>query len=67
MSRALIEVRINLARREMEYWQKVLREKSCEDCEHFFAKGCKLAGGVRPPPEVEKVGCDSWSWDEIPF
>lgn len=67
MSRAVIEVRINIARREMEYWQNLLRDKSCNDCEHFQQDVCKLAGGQRPPPDVQKVGCDSWSWDEIPF
>lgn len=67
MSRAVIEVRINIARREMEYWQNILRNKSCYDCENYQEYGCKLANGLRPPPEVEKVGCDSWEWDCIPF
>ncbi len=67
MSRAVIEVRINIARRELEYWQNILRNKSCHDCENYQEYGCKLANGVRPPPEVEKVGCDSWEWDCIPF
>lgn len=67
MSRAVIEVRINIARREVEYWQNLLRDKSCNDCQHFQQNGCVLANGMRPPPEVEKVGCDSWDWDQIPF
>ena len=67
MSRAVIEVRINIARREMEYWQNLLRNKSCNDCENFEGNGCKLANGITPPPEVVKTGCDSWSWDSIPF
>lgn len=67
MSRAVIEVRINIARREMEYWQNILRDKSCEDCTNFQEGGCKLANGIKPPPEVVKVGCDSWEWDEIPL
>lgn len=67
MTIALIQVRINIARREMEYWQNILRDKLCEDCENFQHNGCKLAGGIAPPPEVQKVGCDSWVYDEIPF
>ena len=67
MSRAYVEVRLNIARRELEYWQNLIRDKSCNDCTQFRQNGCALAGGVRPPPEVEKVGCDSWDWDEIPF
>ena len=67
MSRAYIEVRINIARREVEYWQNLLRNKSCEDCANFQENGCKLANGLTPPPEVIKTGCDSWDWDCIPF
>lgn len=67
MSNAYIEVRINIARREMEYWQKLAKNKSCNDCKNFEARGCKLANGVTPPPEVISKGCDSWDWDQIPF
>lgn len=67
MSRAYIEVRINIARREVEYWQNLLRDKSCTDCVQFQNSSCKLANGITPPPEVQKVGCDSWDWDQIPF
>jgi hypothetical protein len=67
MKTAEIQVKINIARREMEYWQGLLKTKSCRDCENFQQNGCALAGGLRPPAEVEKVGCDSWSWDCIPF
>jgi len=67
LSRAYIEIRINIARREMEYWQNLLAKKSCNDCENYLTGGCALANGQRPPPEVIKTGCDSWSWDTIPF
>ena len=67
MSTAYIHLRINIARRELESWQKLLRDKSCNDCEHYQGYACNLANGVRPPPEVEKVGCDSWEWDGVPF
>lgn len=67
MTPAEIQVKINIARREMEYWQNVLRDKSCEDCRQWQHRGCGMAGGAEPPPEIVKVGCDAWSWDEIPF
>jgi hypothetical protein len=67
MTRAVIEVRINIARRELEYWQNLLAKKSCHDCINFQEGGCKLANGIKPPPEVLKTGCDSWDWDSIPF
>lgn len=67
MKKIEIEVKINVARREMEYWQRILRDKSCEDCQHFQQRGCTLANGLQPPLEVVKTGCPEWNWDEIPF
>lgn len=67
MSTAYIQVRINIARREVEYWQNLLRDKSCADCKNFQSGGCELAGGQTPPLDVQKTGCPEWSWDEIPF
>lgn len=62
-----IEVKIACARREMEHWQGILRDKSCQGCIHFQHPGCRLAGGIMPPAEVQKVGCPSWEYDGIPF
>lgn len=62
-----IQVKINVARREMEYWQDILRTKSCDGCESFYLGGCKKADGQTPPADVQKVGCPEWTWDEIPF
>lgn len=62
-----IEVKINIARREMEYWQGILARKGCRDCQNFQAGGCELAEGQTPPPEVQAKGCPEWNWDCIPF
>jgi hypothetical protein len=62
-----IQVKIQCAEREAHYWREILRKKSCADCINWYDSGCKLANGERPPPEVEKVGCPAWAWDEIPF
>lgn len=67
MSPAEIQIRINLARREMEHWQGILRDKACTNCKEWQHRGCGLAGGVEPPAEVVKAGCDSWAWDLLPF
>ena len=67
MTPAEIQVKINIAQREADYWRNLLRDKSCKDCKHFPSGGCELAGGIKPPAEVQKVGCDSWKWDSIPF
>lgn len=67
MKPAEIQVKVMCARREMEYWQNILAKKSCGDCAHFEARTCRLAGGIAPPPEVQKTGCPEWTWDNIPF
>ncbi len=67
MTPAEIQVRINIARREMNMWQEILQKKSCNDCRQWQHRGCGLAAGMEPPAEVVKTGCPEWTWDEIPF
>lgn len=67
MTQAEIQIKINLARREMKYWQEILERKGCKDCTQWKHPGCNLAGGVVPPEDVIKTGCPEWAWDEIPF
>jgi len=64
---AEIQVKINVLRRELQWWENVLAKKSCMDCKQWQHRGCGLAGGVEPPPEVVKTACPQWDWDEIPF
>lgn len=61
-----IEVKIGLARREMEYWQGILKNKVCGECQNFQQGNC-LKFNARPPGGDKEPGCDEWSWDEIPF
>jgi hypothetical protein len=63
---AEIEVKINIARREMEYWQGILKNKKCGECEHFQQGTC-LKFNARPPGGDKEPGCDEFLWDEIPF
>lgn len=67
MSPAEIQVKISVAQREADFWKDILQKKSCGFCKHWQHPGCELADGAEPPAEVVKVGCDAWSWDEIPF
>lgn len=61
-----IEVKIGLARREMEYWQGILKNKVCGECQNFQQGNC-LKFNARPPGGDKEPGCDEWSWGEIPF
>lgn len=62
-----IEVKVAMARREMQYWQEIIAKKSCNDCQNYQRGGCTQAGGANPPAQVIKTGCPEWNWDEIPF
>lgn len=61
-----IRVKIKALMNEAQMWSDILEKKSCPDCEYFQQNVC-LKFDAAPPPEVVKVGCDEWSWDEIPF
>jgi hypothetical protein len=63
---AEIQVKVNIARREMEYWQGILKNKVCGECQNFQQGNC-LKFNARPPGGDKEPGCDEWSWDEIPF
>lgn len=66
MSPAEIQVKINVARREMEFWQGVLADKRCGNCEHYDFGMCTKYDAA--PPEADKQpGCDEWVWEQIPF
>lgn len=70
-----LAARIAALRRRVELYQAELvsletLQTGCATCEHFTTmprRGCRLAAGAEPPPEVMAAGCDSWSYDEIPF
>ncbi len=66
MKQVEIEVKISVIRKELTYWEDVLKNRSCASCEQFVQKVCKLAG-IAPPPEVQTTGCPEWAFDDIPF
>jgi hypothetical protein len=66
MRAAEIQVKVNIARREMEYWQSLLKNKVCGECQNFQQGNC-LVFNAPPPEGAKQPGCDEWSWDEIPF
>jgi hypothetical protein len=42
-------------------------DRDCKSCINWD-QGCKVSGGIMPPPEVQEKGCKSWVvFDEIPF
>lgn len=68
MKQAEIAVRINVLRRELQWYEDLLKNKSCGDCQHHEGARCMISEGHQvPPPEVQKAGCVEWSWDCIPF
>lgn len=68
MTEAEIRARIQQHEAEIAMWRGVLANKGCETCQNFTsARGCALADGATPPPEVQRAGCPAWRWDPIPF
>jgi hypothetical protein len=61
-----IQVKIGLARREMEYWQGILSGKVCGECENFQRGQCTVFKAA-PPEGAKQPGCEHWIWDQIPF
>lgn len=61
-----IEVKIALARREMQFWQGILADKRCGNCVEYQQGVCGKYQAT-PPAGEKELGCDDWSWDSIPF
>lgn len=67
MRPAEIQVKINVLNHELNFWKSLLAKKSCRDCEHGQTQGWCQKFEAQPPEDVQKAGCDEWSWDQIPF
>lgn len=67
MSPADIQVKINIAQKEADFWRGILARKACKNCSNWQSPGCELAGGEVPPEDIVKAGCDAWLHDGIPF
>ena len=61
-----IRIKIKALMGEAQMWSDILEKKSCNDCTNFYQSKCHKFD-AEPPPEVVKVGCEEWNWDEIPF
>lgn len=61
-----IEVKIALARREMQFWQGILADKRCGNCMEYQRDVCGKYQAA-PPQGAREPGCADWSWDSIPF
>jgi len=66
MRTAEIEIKINIARREMQFWQGVLADRRCGNCTEY-AQGICHKYQAMPPAGDKQPGCDDWDWDQIPF
>jgi hypothetical protein len=66
MRPAEIQVKINIAQREADFWRGILADKRCGNCEHYKDDICSQYQ-AEPPGKAQEPGCDEWSWDSIPF
>ena len=66
MTPAEIQVKINIAQREADYWRGILADKRCGNCKEYTHGLCYKYQAM-PPAGDKEPGCDEWSWDSIPF
>lgn len=61
-----IQVKINIAQREADFWRGILADKRCGNCEELEGGMCRKFN-ASPPEGIKQPACDDWSFDEIPF
>ena len=66
MKPAEIQVKINIAQREVDFWRGILTNKGCKTCTQYAMPECDKFQAA-PPPDVVASGCDEWEFDGIPF
>lgn len=66
MTPAEIQVKINIAQREADYWRGILADKRCGNCLNMEGGMCKKYNAT-PPEGMKQPGCEVWCWDSIPF
>lgn len=61
-----LEAKVTQIQGDIAYFNQAI--VGCKSCQHYASgRGCALAGGIDPPPEVKAAGCPAWQWDGIPF
>lgn len=66
MRPAEIQVKINMAQREADFWRGILADKRCGNCMEYQQHVCGKYQAT-PPGGEKEPGCEEWSWDSIPF
>lgn len=66
MTPAEIQVKINLAQKEADFWRSILADKRCGNCASFTGRECEKFQAA-PPQGRNEPGCEEWKWDDIPF
>lgn len=61
-----IQVKINIAQREADFWRGILADKRCGNCMEWDQGQCAKYQAT-PPAGEKEPGCEEWSWDSIPF
>jgi hypothetical protein len=68
MKPAEIEIKVALARKEMQYWQEILNDRRCGNCMQYNPSSGMCGKYEAVPPEgAKQPGCEDWEYDEIPF
>jgi hypothetical protein len=68
MKKIELQAKIELWEREVKALRSI--KVSCQTCEYYHLSGSRPHCGkfdAQPPAEVLPVGCEEWSYDDIPF
>ena len=66
MRPAEIQVKINIAQREADFWRGILADKRCGNCTEWDGHQCDKYKAA-PPAGDKEPACEEWNWDSIPF
>ena len=64
MNKIELQAKQEVFRKELKILDAIVVK--CGSCEEWRGQRCEKYG-MAPPPEVVAVGCESWSYDFIPF
>lgn len=66
LTKPLMELLVEHHQDMARIYQNRLRAMSCGNCDHWGAGRCGK-WNVTPPSDVQKIGCEDYVYDQIPF
>jgi hypothetical protein len=65
MNKIELKAKLELFQREATALARI--KTDCSQCEHGMRRGLCGLYNAPVPPDVARVGCDAWVYNEVPF